>query len=94
MPNAQSDDWKPTWEDPPARHAEKMLWEKRLTALVKRPGQWCLLADYPDEEKARAHQLRSALHRRRYAVPRSDEDWEFTTRNGKVYGRYVGDAEA
>jgi len=94
MAQPQPDKWEPVWEEPPETHVERMLWLTRLQALVKKKGKWALIADYPEEEKPRAHQLRSALHRRRYKIPLPDHQWEFTTRTGKVYARYVGPADA
>jgi hypothetical protein len=93
MAQAKADSWKPTWEDPPDRNSERQLWLTRLNVLVENKGHWALIADYPAKEKSRAHQLRSSLHRRRYAVPHPDHVWEFVTRKGKVYARYVGEAD-
>lgn len=93
MAQTQADDWKPVWEDPPELRAERMLWAERLQVLIKKPGQWAKIAEFPDDEKTRAHQLRSALNRRRYTIPQPEGEWEFTTRQGKVYARYVGSGE-
>ncbi len=70
-----------------------MLWHHRLQALIKKPGKWALIAIFEGDAKSKAHQLRSALQRRRYSVPRAEDNWEFVTRKGKVYARYVGEPE-
>ena len=92
MGNSKPVQWKPVWEDPPEAHATRMLWHDRLAALVERPGEWAKIALHPDDEKA--HQLRSSLHRRRYNIPQPEDEWEFITRKGAVYARYIGPTQS
>jgi hypothetical protein len=59
----------------------------RLAALVERPKEWAIIERRPtkavsDGWKKRAARPANAGHR-----------WEFATRGGAVYARYMGEAE-
>jgi hypothetical protein len=66
------------------------VWFDRLQALVENQGEWAKIAEY--EHRGSAHNLRTHLKARRYRIPEPDANWEFTTRDGKVYARYNGPA--
>jgi hypothetical protein len=70
------------------------VWMDRLSPLVAHPGRWALVHTAELQEGAKgslsskgsgiAAQLRSGKAR----IP--EGKWEFTSRQGEVYARYVG----
>lgn len=75
------------WEDPPppTQH-QRGKWEHVLNQVKERPGQWARIAEYETVRPARAlaHNLKRGHIRKR------DGEWEFSTRENRVYARYLG----
>jgi hypothetical protein len=64
-------------------------WTARLAPLVDRPGEWAMVATYPEAQRAYI-QVRNL--KRAVSVPPGQ--WEFTGRavdgRGEVYARFLG----
>jgi hypothetical protein len=75
------------WTDPPPRRAGKFRpWKERLAPLMKRAGDWAVVYRHPRRETVHnvAYRLRSGF----FEIPPGE--WEFTSRGGKVFARYLG----
>src|SRR5271167_2174418 len=77
------------WEVPPPRR-RKSAWRNRLAPLMRRPGDWARLRQYPGPTNARSVLTLCVQPASRALGGR----WEFTTRavdaQYAIYGRYLG----
>lgn len=74
------------WEEPEPRLLSRSVWADRLTPLMERPNAWARVSEAKNAKAATT--LASMLRRGRLRAP--EGEWEFTTRENRVYARYLG----
>jgi hypothetical protein len=76
------------WRNPPETWGGgRMTWRELLAPLVERPNEWAMVRACRTHNEAAqiAWQLRSG----RLTKPAGE--WEFVSRNGEVFARYLGE---
>lgn len=86
------------WEDPPTKRrngGRKVLFQAEATKLREHPKRWAVIRTLKDSDTATASQratnLASSLKRGTYKGFAEPHLYEFTSRDGKVYARYIGE---
>ena len=79
------------WGDPPAPTyggGRPLVWMERVQPLMEKPCEWAKIADYGDDLK-KASVTVSNL-KRHIKLPTHSSEWEFVSRQGGVWARYLG----
>ena len=83
------------WGDPPPPvqgGGRPLVWMEKVAPLLDRPCEWAKIADYGDDLR-RASVTVSNL-KRHIRLPAPAARWEFVSRQGGVWARYLGDGPA
>lgn len=80
------------WRDPaPSKRgfgSKRGVWIERLNPLTAHAGRWAVVYKAQDDKASKASGMAASLRNDKTLKPAGK--WEFTSRGGEVYARYIG----